>query len=71
MLVVGAAVGGYGTRMVRAMLPHGPVEVAAYALALALYLLGRSRPLPTARLAGTIATSVALLAVAALLETFA
>ena len=71
VLVVGAAVGGYGTRMVRAMLPHGPVEVAAYALALALYLLGRSRPLPTARLAGTIATSVALLAVAALLETFA
>ena len=71
VLVVGAAVGGYGTRMVRAMLPHGPVEVAAYALALALYLQGRSRPLPTARLAGTIATSVALLAVAALLETFA
>ena len=46
MLVVGAAIGGYGTRMVRAMLPHGPVEVAAYALALALYVQGRSRPLP-------------------------
>lgn len=71
MLVVGAAIGGYGTRMVRAMLPHGPVEMAAYALALALYVQGRSRPLPSTRLAGTIAGSIALLAVAALLETFA
>jgi hypothetical protein len=71
VLVVGAAVGAYGNRMVRAMLPHGPVEVAAYALALALYLRGRRRPLPAMRLAGTIAASVALVAVAALLETFA
>ena len=52
MLVVGAALGGYGTRMVRAMLPHGPVELAAYSLALALYLQGRRRALPAARLAG-------------------
>ena len=36
------------TRMVRAVLPHGPVELAAYALALALYLQGRRRPLPAA-----------------------
>jgi len=70
VLLVGAAVGAYGERMVRAMLPHGPVEVAAYALALALYLQGRRRPLAAARLAGTIAASVALLGVAALLETF-
>jgi hypothetical protein len=70
VLVVGAAVGAYGDRMVRAMLPHGPVEVAAYTLALALYLQGRSRPLSAVRLTGTIATSVALLAIAALLETF-
>ena len=70
VLVVGAAVGVYGERMVRAMLPHGPFEVAAYSLALALYLQGRSRPLPAARLAGTIAASVALLALAALLETY-
>ena len=42
-----ARLGAYGTRMVRAALPHGPVELAAYALALALYLQGRaarSRP---------------------------
>ena len=56
--------------MVRATLPHGPVEVAAYALALALYLQGRRRPLPAARMAATIVASVALLALAALLETF-
>ena len=48
VLVVGAALGAYGERMVRAMLPHGPVELAAYALALALYLQGRSRALPAA-----------------------
>jgi hypothetical protein len=70
VLVVGGAVGAYGERMVRAMLPHGPIEVAAYSLALALYLQGRRRPLPAVRTAGTIAASVALLALAALLETF-
>jgi transketolase C-terminal domain/subunit len=70
VLVVGAAVGAYGERMVRAMLPHGPFEVAAYSLELTLYLEGRRRPLPAARLTGTIAASVALLALAALLETY-
>jgi uncharacterized membrane protein SpoIIM required for sporulation len=69
-LVVGAAVGAYGDRMVRAMLPHGPVEVSAYAVALALYLNGRHRPLSGRQMAITIAASVALLAAAALLETF-
>jgi hypothetical protein len=56
--------------MVRAMLPHGPFEVAAYSLALALYLQGRHRPLPAVRTTRTIAASVALLALAALLEAF-
>jgi hypothetical protein len=70
VLVVGAAIGAYGERMVRAILPHGPFEVAAYSLSLALYKQGRRRPLPVVRLAGTIAASVALLALAALLETF-
>ena len=51
VLVVGAGLGAYGERMVRAMLPHGPVELAAYALALALYLQGRRRALPAAHLA--------------------
>ena len=69
VLVVGAALGGYGTRMVRAMLPHGPVELAAYALALALYLQGRRRALPDPHAGGSIAASVALLAARRALET--
>ena len=56
--------------MVRAMLPHGPVELAAYALTLALYLRGRHRILPTRELMTIGATSVLLLAAAAVLETF-
>ena len=70
VLVVGAGVGAYGVRMVRADLPHGPVELAAYALALGLYVQGRRRPLPAAHLCKVVAASVALLALAATLETF-
>ena len=70
VLVVGAGLGGYGWRMARAELPHGPVELAAYALALALYLQGRKRTLPRSDLARVAAVSVALLALAAVLETF-
>ena len=69
-LVVGVAIGAYGLRMVRAVLPHGPIELAAYTLAIALYLHGRRRALPARQIAATIATSLALLAVAAVLETF-
>ena len=68
--MVGAALGAYGTRMVLRALPHGPVELAAYSLALALYLQGRRRDLPAAvRGHGRRGVSVALLALAAVLET--
>ena len=70
VLVVGAGLGAYGERMARAELPHGPVELAAYALALALYLQGRRRALPRGHLTKGVAASVALLALAATLETF-
>lgn len=70
VLVIGAAIGGYGARMLVAMLPHGPVELAAYSLALALYLSGRRRALPAARMAMVACASVALLALAAALETW-
>jgi hypothetical protein len=69
-LLVGVAIGAYGLRMVRAVLPHGPIELAADALAIALYLHGRRRALPARQIARTIAASVALLALAAVLETF-
>lgn len=70
LLVVGAGLGAYGQRMARAELPHGPVELTAYALALALYVQGRRRALPAGHLAKVVAASIALLALAAVLETF-
>jgi len=70
VLVVGAALGAYGPRMVRAVLPHGPIELAAYSLALGLYLEGRRRALPVAHVAKVAALSLGLLALAAALETF-
>ena len=66
VLVIGAGLGAYGERMARAELPHGPVELAAYALALALYLQGRRRALPAGRLtkvAAALATSPVALGV--------
>jgi hypothetical protein len=68
--LVGAAVGAYGRPMIIAVLPHGPVELAAYARALALYLRARRAPLARRRVAAVAATSAATLALAALLETF-
>jgi hypothetical protein len=70
VIVVGASFGAYGTRMVRAALPHGPVELAAYSLALALFLQGRTRRLPIRHVLAVAALSVSALALAALLETF-
>jgi len=70
VIVIGASFGAYGMRMVRAALPHGPVELVAYSLALALYLQGRRRPLPTRHASTVAALSISALAAAALLETF-
>jgi hypothetical protein len=70
VIVVGASLGAYGIRMVTAVLPHGPVELAAYALALALYLEGRKRRLALAHILGIATLSVTTLALAAALEAF-
>jgi hypothetical protein len=69
--IVGIAVGAYGTRMCIAMLPHGPVELSAYCVSIRFYLVAGRRPLLRRDwlLAGGLA--VGLLALAALLETFA
>jgi hypothetical protein len=74
VLVVGTTVGAYGARMVESMLPAGPVELSAYALAAAVYLRSRRIRIgrgdaPAIATAGLLA--VATLAVAALLETYA
>lgn len=70
VIVVGASLGAYGSRMIRAVLPHGPVELGAYALAFALYVQGRDKPLPASHVLAISAMSISLLALAALLETF-
>jgi hypothetical protein len=70
VMVIGVSFGAYGTKMTRAALPHGPVELAAYSLALALYIQGRRRALPARHVLAVAALSTSLLAVAAVLETF-
>jgi hypothetical protein len=70
VVVVAAALGAYRERMLLALLPHGPVELAAYSLALALYMTDRRRNLPAACVATAGGVCVALLAIAAVLETW-
>ena len=70
VIVIGASFGAYGMRMVRAAVPHGPVEVAAYSLALALYIQGRRQQLPVRHMLAVATLSTSALAAAALLETF-
>jgi hypothetical protein len=70
VLIVAAGLGAYGPRMAQAMLPHGPLELAAFALALALYAQGRRRVLPIGYLLSCGAVSGLLLIGAAALETF-
>jgi hypothetical protein len=70
-ILVGAAVGAYGTRMIAAVLPHGPLELIAFAVALALHLRARRGPLEARLILATAAGCFAVLALAAMLETFA
>jgi hypothetical protein len=70
LIVIGAALGAYGTRMVVAALPHGPLELASYSLALSLYREGRTRALAARLALAILALSAALLALAAILETY-
>jgi hypothetical protein len=70
IMIIGASVGAYGMRMVSAMLPFGPVEIAAFATAASVYVHARRadsvRGLPA--LLSPTAAAVLLLAVAAALE---
>jgi hypothetical protein len=71
VVLVGAAIGAYGEPAVSALLPHGPVELAAFSLALALYVGARREPL-TLRPALTVAGfAVAGLVVGAVIEVYA
>ncbi|NLT06901.1 MAG: hypothetical protein GXY03_11415 [Solirubrobacterales bacterium] len=71
VLVIGAAFGAYGTRTLAATALHAPGELAAFSLALALYLRARRGAAGPTAFAATAGLALAALAVAALAETFA
>lgn len=71
VLFVGSALGAYGDRTLGALLPHGPVELAAFSLGLALYLAARRERLAPGRFLSVGLACVAGLAIAALLEVLA
>jgi len=70
-VLVAVALGAYGSRMAAAIMPHGPLELVAFALALSVYRDARRRPVRAARALGHAATGLALLTTAALVETYA
>ena len=70
-LVLGTAAGGYGTRLLETLALHGPVELAAFALAGAAYLAARTDELTLPDLGAAMVLAVALLLAAALIETYA
>ena len=71
VMILGAGFGGYGPRMIRYALPHGPVELAGYCCVLTIYTSARARHLHAREAWLLPSASVALLAVAAVLEAVA
>jgi hypothetical protein len=71
VLAVGAAYGAYGLRTVRATVVHGPFELAAFSIALALYLASRRERLDRRRCAAGAGAACALLMLGAILEAYA
>lgn len=67
-LMVGVSAGAYGGRAIGALFPHGPVELAAFSLALALYLSARRERILFRRWQNVGVACVLLLAVGAILE---
>lgn len=70
LAVLGLGLGAYGHRMLLATLPHGPVELLAFALGAVVYLRARRGPLPLSVAMPLVVTAMLTLAVAAVLETF-
>jgi hypothetical protein len=71
VFLVGATVGGYGSRGVGALLPHGPIELAAYSLGLSLYVASRRERLSPSRAFTVAGLSVLVLSIAAVVEVMA
>jgi hypothetical protein len=68
--IVGIGLGAYGMRMARAIMPHGPIELAAFAAGTTLYLLARRAAVTRVSAAAMLSAAVGALAVAAPLEVF-
>jgi hypothetical protein len=66
----GVALAAYGTRLLEAVAAHGPLELAAFAVAGGAYLSARRHPLDRGQLIAAAASSSLLLAAAAVLETY-
>jgi hypothetical protein len=67
---VGLAVGAYGTRAVHAVALHGPLELAAFALAGGAYLAAREGQLPSHDLIQAVVLVLALVALGAAVEAY-
>jgi hypothetical protein len=65
------SLGGYGALRLAPWLPHVPAELGAMAVSITAYRHARRAPLLARQLAVTAALTAALLAIAALLETYA
>lgn len=70
LVTVGLCLAAYRDRMLLAVLPHGPVELAAFSCGLALYLLARRGPVGRSVWLTLAAGGAVLLAIAAPLEIF-
>jgi len=68
---VGVAVGAYGPRLLEAIALHGPLELAAFALASGAYLAARHGELSGCALAASAGGATALVVAGALIETYA
>ena len=68
---IGLAIGAYGTRALRALAPHAPLELTALSLTGGAYMHARKQRVSPLVLASVGCTSALLLIVAAALETYA
>ena len=69
-VAAGVALGAYGPRLLGAVAPHGPVELAGFALAGGAYLAARAGQPGAGRLALAAGGAVVLVAAGAALETY-
>lgn len=68
---IGLGFGAYGWRMVPALLPHGPVEILGFCIAVNLFLNARHRRISRGEWLVAGLAVLVLLSLAAVLETFA